>query len=92
MLHTKYKKKLMISMLPADWFFPDFDFSIADELGHKRQAIAVFSCCLIFQLSFFCGWGSILIALLKQQRQSPARVLQFLALLADDLTPKERQK
>ena len=70
----------------------DTNFSIVDELGHKRQAIAVFSCCLIFQLSFFCGWGSILIALLKQHRQSPARVLQFLALLADDLTPKERQK
>ena len=71
-------------------FFPDFDFSIADELGHKRQAIAVFSCCLIFQLSFFCGRFYTLIALRQQQRLSSAQVLQFLA--ADDLTPKERQK
>ena len=53
MLYTKYTKKFD-DMLQANWFFfPGFDFSIADELGHKRQAIAVFSCCLIFQLSFF---------------------------------------
>ena len=79
----------MISMLPADWFFSlilifQSQMSWATNVKQLLFFLAVsFSNCPFFVV------GSILIAL-RQQRLSPAQVLQFLA--ADDLTPKERQK
>ena len=93
-----YQKKKFDDMKnnPANWLlvffllliFQSQQMSWATNVKQLLFFLAVsFSNC-----RFFCGRGSILIALLKQQRQSPARVLQFLALLADDLTPKERQK